>query len=124
MLFLSPIDQISNLKLALERKEAELGHLSGGNVRGAASPLRVPKYHNSATLKPEISGRPIDETRSSEVGRPVNVFPLHCAKVMDSSSYSSCDNVSFRFEAVLRVSRGLVFPLSSQTKTLCRKCPF
>ncbi|XP_019194712.1 PREDICTED: kinesin-like protein KIN-14F [Ipomoea nil] len=46
-------EEISNLKLALEKKEAELEHLQKGvNTRGAASPLRM---HRN------------DETRSTEV---------------------------------------------------------
>lgn len=62
--------QISNLKLALEKKEAELLQLkSGTSTRGAVSPLRVPKYNIAAGLKLDTNQRTIDDTRSSEVHR-------------------------------------------------------
>ncbi|KAL3508328.1 hypothetical protein ACH5RR_027729 [Cinchona calisaya] len=61
-------DEISNLKLALEKKDAELQQLRcGANIRGAISPLRMPKSNVSASLKPETSQRTIDDSRSSEV---------------------------------------------------------
>lgn len=61
-------DEISNLKLVLERKDAELQQLrSGASVRGAISPLRMPKSNVSASMKPENSQRTVDDTRSSEV---------------------------------------------------------
>ncbi|PSS14296.1 Kinesin-like protein [Actinidia chinensis var. chinensis] len=68
-------EEISNLKLALERKENELDQMRNGNNRGTVesqktrtvSPLHMPKYGIPASLKPEISQRPIDDTRNSEV---------------------------------------------------------
>nr|XP_015880560.2 kinesin-like protein KIN-14F [Ziziphus jujuba var. spinosa] len=60
-------DEISNLKLALEKKEAELEH-KGGSTKStidsqkarAVSPFRIPR------LKPETSQRPLDDTKISE----------------------------------------------------------
>lgn len=66
--------QISNIKLALERKETEMEQLKSGNARTATesqksravSPFRLPKYNTSGGIKPEISQRSVDD-RSSEV---------------------------------------------------------
>ncbi|CAI9760358.1 unnamed protein product [Fraxinus pennsylvanica] len=61
-------DEISNLKLALERKEAELEQLkSRANTRGTVSPLHVQKYNSHATLKPETSQQHADATQNSEL---------------------------------------------------------
>ncbi|KAG6407457.1 hypothetical protein SASPL_130448 [Salvia splendens] len=67
-------DEISNLKLVLERKEAELEQLKNRtNVRGGASPLRLPKSNSSASLKAETSQQQFDshntELRSSSTGK-------------------------------------------------------
>ncbi|KAL7088158.1 hypothetical protein ACP275_13G111000 [Erythranthe tilingii] len=67
-------DEISNLKLMLERKEAELEQLkSRTNIRGAVSPPRLPKFNNSAGLKAEISQQHVDthntEARSCSSGK-------------------------------------------------------
>lgn len=67
-------EEISNLKLTMERKEAELEQLKGANTRSTTeaqkprvvSPFRMPRYGSNASLKPEICQRPIDDTRSSE----------------------------------------------------------
>lgn len=67
-------DEISNLKLAVERKETELEQLKAGNTRStyesqrprAVSPYRMPRCGTSAGLRPETSQRPIDDTRSFE----------------------------------------------------------
>ncbi|XP_059662357.1 kinesin-like protein KIN-14F [Cornus florida] len=67
-------EEISNLKLSLERKEAELEQLR--SCRGiielqrpqTVSPLQMSRSGIIASLKPETSQRPIaDDTRSSEV---------------------------------------------------------
>ncbi|CAJ2633668.1 unnamed protein product [Trifolium pratense] len=66
-------EEISNIKLALERKDTELEQWKSGNARNAAdsqkpravSPFRLPKYGNSGGMKPENSQRSIDD-RSSE----------------------------------------------------------
>ncbi|KAL0301038.1 UNVERIFIED_CONTAM: Kinesin-like protein KIN-14F [Sesamum radiatum] len=59
-------EEISNLKTILERKEAELEQLkSRTNVRGAASPLRMPKYNN-ASSKHEMNEKHVD-TQNTEV---------------------------------------------------------
>lgn len=59
--------KISNLKLILERKEAELEQLkSRTHIRGAVSPLRIPKFNSNPSLKPEISQQQVD-TQNTEV---------------------------------------------------------
>ncbi|XP_077237543.1 kinesin-like protein 1 [Tasmannia lanceolata] len=69
-------EEISNLKLALERKEAEVEQLKGVSIcrngqeaqkTRTLSPLHLPRYGLSANLKTEISQRPIDDTRTIEV---------------------------------------------------------
>ncbi|OWM71316.1 hypothetical protein CDL15_Pgr011444 [Punica granatum] len=68
-------DEISNLKLALERKEAELEQAKAGTARSAmeqqkaraVSPFRLPKYSSNGSLKPENGQRPIDDAKSSEL---------------------------------------------------------
>lgn len=60
-------EEISNLKLALEKKEAELEQVRSANVRGAVSPLLMPRYNTIASLRPEISHPPADDSRSYEV---------------------------------------------------------
>ncbi|KAI4307822.1 hypothetical protein L6164_030961 [Bauhinia variegata] len=74
-------EEISNLKLALERKETELEQWKSGNARSttesqkprAVSPFRLPKYGNNAGVKPENSQRSIDdksfEARSCSSGK-------------------------------------------------------
>ncbi|CAI9088149.1 OLC1v1022401C1 [Oldenlandia corymbosa var. corymbosa] len=63
-------DEISNLKLALEKKDSELLQLksSGANTRNAVSPFRFPKSNNNnASLKTETNQRTTDEVQISEV---------------------------------------------------------
>ncbi|XP_052207437.1 kinesin-like protein KIN-14F [Diospyros lotus] len=67
-------EEISNLKLTLERKEAELDQLKSNTTRTiecqrarAASPLHMPKYSINGSLKPEAPHRSVDDTRISEV---------------------------------------------------------
>ncbi|XWS11407.1 hypothetical protein CRYUN_Cryun38cG0080700 [Craigia yunnanensis] len=67
-------EEISNLKLALEKKEAEVQQLKGGNVRSmtesqrgrAVSPFNIPRYGMSTSIKPETSQTPGDDNRTSE----------------------------------------------------------
>nr|POE76537.1 kinesin-like protein kin-14f [Quercus suber] len=67
-------EEISNLKLAVEKKETELEQMKAGNTRStiesqrprAVSPYRMPRCGTSAGLKPETSQRPIDDTKSFE----------------------------------------------------------
>ncbi|XVE50907.1 hypothetical protein DITRI_Ditri01bG0201000 [Diplodiscus trichospermus] len=84
-------EEISNLKLALEKKEAEVELLKGGNVRSmtesqraravspgnvrsmtesqkgrAVSPFHIPRYGLSTSIKPETSQRPGDDNKISE----------------------------------------------------------
>ncbi|KAL6992841.1 Kinesin-like protein KIN-14F, partial [Sarracenia purpurea var. burkii] len=68
-------EEISNLKLALERKEAELEQLRSGNTHSTiesqrsrtVSPLHIPKYGIGASLKGDFSQHPVDDNRSPEV---------------------------------------------------------
>lgn len=67
-------EEISNLKLALERKETELEQWKAGNSRTmtesqrprAVSPFRMPKCGNTNSLRPETCQQPIDDPRSFE----------------------------------------------------------
>ncbi|XWS51691.1 hypothetical protein CRYUN_Cryun11dG0005200 [Craigia yunnanensis] len=67
-------EEISNLKLALEKKEAEVEQLKVGNVRSvtesqrgrAVSPFHIPRYGMSTSIKPETSQRSGDDNRISE----------------------------------------------------------
>ncbi|XP_061337645.1 kinesin-like protein KIN-14F [Gastrolobium bilobum] len=66
-------DEISNIKLALERKETELEQLKAGNAQNviesqkptSVSPFRLPKCGTSGSMKPENCQRSMDD-RSSE----------------------------------------------------------
>ena len=59
----------------MEKKEAEVEQLKGGNVRSmtksqrgrAVSPFHIPRYGMSTSIKPETSQRPGDDNRISEV---------------------------------------------------------
>ncbi|CAA0832480.1 Kinesin KP1 [Striga hermonthica] len=67
-------EEISNLKLLLEKKEVELEQLkSRTNNRGAVSPLRLSKFTSNASLKPEFNqqhlGTQIVEARSCSSGK-------------------------------------------------------
>ncbi|KAK2979716.1 hypothetical protein RJ640_004905 [Escallonia rubra] len=64
--FLS-LDLISHLKLALENKEAELEQLRSGTRQPTVSPLRMPRYNLSSSMKPEVCQPSVDDTKSSEV---------------------------------------------------------
>lgn len=69
--------QISNLKSALERKDAELEQLKSGNARAfvenqkprTVSPFRVLRHHGTnGGTKPESCQRPLDDAKTLEVG--------------------------------------------------------
>ncbi|XP_028767874.1 kinesin-like protein KIN-14F [Neltuma alba] len=74
-------EEVSNLKLALERKEAELEQWRAGHARNtvesqkqrAVSPFRLPKLGVNASMKSETSQRPTDdkiyEARSCSSGK-------------------------------------------------------
>ncbi|KAI5408930.1 variant 2, Kinesin-like protein KIN-14F [Lathyrus oleraceus] len=74
-------EEISSLKLALERKETELEQWKAGNTRNATespkpraiSPYHLPKYGTSGSIKPETSQRLMDdrnfEARSCSSGK-------------------------------------------------------
>ncbi|XP_045819408.1 kinesin-like protein KIN-14F [Trifolium pratense] len=74
-------EEISSLKLTLERKETELEQLKAGNARNttespkprAISPYHLPKYGTSGHMKPETSQRLMDdrnfEARSCSSGK-------------------------------------------------------
>lgn len=81
--------QISNLKLALGKKEAELEHYKGGNSKNtldsqkvrAVSPFRIPKH--GLNTKSEASQGPLDEVKVSEVihVRYNRLILFHCLHV-------------------------------------------
>ncbi|KAL5972404.1 hypothetical protein ACLOJK_041658 [Asimina triloba] len=69
-------EEISNLKLAMEKKEADTEQVKAGAVNRtgqeaqrmrAVSPLYVQRYGVSASLRPEMSQRPVDDGKNSEV---------------------------------------------------------
>ncbi|XP_073225494.1 kinesin-like protein KIN-14F isoform X2 [Cicer arietinum] len=74
-------EEISSLKLTLERKETELEQLKAGNARNntespkprAVSPYHLPKYGTSGNMKPETNQRIMDdrnlEARSCSSGK-------------------------------------------------------
>ncbi|KAK7305290.1 hypothetical protein VNO77_43193 [Canavalia gladiata] len=74
-------EEISSLKLALERKETELEQWKAGSARNtmepqkprAVSPFLLPKYGTSGSMKPETSQRLMDdrsfESRSCSSGK-------------------------------------------------------
>lgn len=71
--------QISDLKLALERKEAELNQIKGGTRNTidsqksrAVSPFHIPRGISNSS-KNETSQRPLDDTKISEVSC---IYPL------------------------------------------------
>lgn len=79
--------KISNLKLTLERKEAELEQFrSRTNTRGAVSPLRIPKLNNNSSLKPEISQQHVD-TQNTEVPQhqfqALTVVQIHIPHILN-----------------------------------------
>ncbi|CAE6075123.1 unnamed protein product [Arabidopsis arenosa] len=67
-------DEISSLKSAMEKKEAELEQLRSGSIRNttecqrarAVSPFHLPRTGNVAGTKAEASPQPNDSTRSYE----------------------------------------------------------
>ncbi|XP_010514796.1 PREDICTED: kinesin-like protein KIN-14F [Camelina sativa] len=67
-------DEISSLKSAMEKKEAELEQLRSGSIRNATecqraravSPFHLPRNGNGAGTKAEASPQPNDSTRSYE----------------------------------------------------------
>ncbi|TYK23177.1 kinesin KP1 [Cucumis melo var. makuwa] len=68
-------DEISNLKLTLERKDAELEQLKSGSARAfveiqkprAASPFRVLRHGTNGGAKPENCQRPLDDAKTFEL---------------------------------------------------------
>ncbi|XVF33846.1 hypothetical protein REPUB_Repub18cG0006900 [Reevesia pubescens] len=61
-------EEVKNLKLALEKKEAEVEQLrvgNAGNMTGSQR-VKVPRFGISPNLKPETWQRPNDDTKSSE----------------------------------------------------------
>lgn len=75
------------MKLALERKEAEMKQLKSGSIcrtvqdvqkMKAVSPLHLKRYGATTNLKPEIIQHPMDDIKSIEVSHdnPINSLPL------------------------------------------------
>lgn len=68
--------QISNLKLALEKKEAEVEQWKAGNARSnmtesqksrAVSPFHMPRYGTGVNFKPEANQQSNYDNKVSEV---------------------------------------------------------
>ncbi|KAI7734423.1 hypothetical protein M8C21_004072 [Ambrosia artemisiifolia] len=60
-------EEISNMKLLLEKKEAELEQLRNGNARGAISPVRMPRFNHTNSLRPDNNHCYVDDNKLPEV---------------------------------------------------------
>lgn len=60
-------EEISNLKLLVEKKEAELEQLRSGITRGAISPVHLPRYNLTNSLRPDANQRHVDDNKLPEV---------------------------------------------------------
>ncbi|XP_076943388.1 kinesin-like protein KIN-14F isoform X2 [Bidens hawaiensis] len=60
-------EEISNMKLLLEKKEAELEQLRSGNARRAVSPVHMPRFYHTNNLRPENSQSFVDDNKLPEV---------------------------------------------------------
>ncbi|XVF77000.1 hypothetical protein PTKIN_Ptkin14bG0004900 [Pterospermum kingtungense] len=85
-------EEISNLKLALEKKEAEVEQLKSGNVRStteprrAVSPFHIPRYGMS-TSKPETSQRPADEVTKNAINIHSSFYRIVLQNVAEYSTF-------------------------------------
>ncbi|XP_022936029.1 kinesin-like protein KIN-14F isoform X1 [Cucurbita moschata] len=101
-------DEISNLKSALERKDAELEQLKSGNARAfvenpkprAASPFRVLRHGTNGGAKPENCQRPLDE-----------------AKTLEARSYSSGKQRRSRFPSTFTEKDAIKMPLLAEERS-------
>ncbi|KVH99251.1 Calponin homology domain-containing protein [Cynara cardunculus var. scolymus] len=59
-------EEISNLKLLVEKKEAELEQLRSGMTRGAISPVHMPRHNLTNNLRPEANQRHVDDNKLPE----------------------------------------------------------
>ncbi|XP_076897595.1 kinesin-like protein KIN-14F [Bidens hawaiensis] len=60
-------EEISNMKLMLEKKEAELEQLRSGNARRAVSPVHMPRFNHTNNLRPDNSQSFVDDNKLPEV---------------------------------------------------------
>lgn len=60
-------EEISNLKLLVEKKEAELEQLRSGITRGAISPVHMPRHNLTNSLRPDANQRHVDDNKLPEV---------------------------------------------------------
>uniref|UniRef100_A0A9I9D557 Kinesin KP1 n=1 Tax=Cucumis melo TaxID=3656 RepID=A0A9I9D557_CUCME len=101
-------DEISNLKLTLERKDAELEQLKSGSARAfveiqkprAASPFRVLRHGTNGGAKPENCQRPLDD-----------------AKTFEARSYSSGKQRRPRFPSTFTEKDAIKMPLLAEERS-------
>ncbi|XP_038896898.1 kinesin-like protein KIN-14F [Benincasa hispida] len=102
-------DEISNLKSALGRKDAELEQLKSGNARAfveiqkprAGSPFRVLRHGtNGSGAKPENCQRPLDD-----------------AKTLEARSYSSGKQRRSRFPSTFTDKDAIKMPLLAEERS-------
>ncbi|CAK9308633.1 unnamed protein product [Citrullus colocynthis] len=101
-------DEISNLKSALERKDAELEQLKSGNARAfveiqkprAASPFRVLRHGTNGGAKSENCQRPLDD-----------------AKTLEARSYSSGKQRRSRFPSTFTEKDAIKMPLLAEERS-------
>ncbi|KAJ0751404.1 putative minus-end-directed kinesin ATPase [Helianthus annuus] len=61
-------EEISNMKLLLEKKEAELEQLRNGNARRAISPVHMPKFNLTNSLRQDNNNQSyVDDNKLPEV---------------------------------------------------------
>ena len=104
----------------MEKKEAEVEQLKGGNVRSmtesqrgrAVSPFHIPRYGVSTSIKPETPQRRGDDNRISEVTENMmdiqsSFSGLNFRILLNNEFFTSIYGyIGFRPEALLQVSRG------------------
>ncbi|KAI3686151.1 hypothetical protein L1987_79824 [Smallanthus sonchifolius] len=59
-------EEISNMKLLLEKKEAELEQLRNENARGAISPIHGPRFNHTNSLRPDNNQSHVDDNKLPE----------------------------------------------------------
>ncbi|KAD4386351.1 hypothetical protein E3N88_26520 [Mikania micrantha] len=60
-------EEISNMKLFLEKKEAELEQLRSQNARAAISPIHMPRFNHMNSSRPDNNQSHVDDSKLIEV---------------------------------------------------------
>ncbi|KAD4386337.1 hypothetical protein E3N88_26506 [Mikania micrantha] len=60
-------EEISNMKLLLEKKEAELEQLRSQNARAAISPIHMPRFNHMNSSRPDNNQSHVDDSKLIEV---------------------------------------------------------